>query len=186
MIFATFNVHGFEKIEHNNGSHSLNLSPLLADLKTRNIDVMAIQEFHLQEAKYKQNEPGYTCYFVNDAGNIHHGTGIVIKEQFRPTFTKISARVCAATFKVDNNKHFLFISGYAPHEKLSYESPETRNKFYNDLNQALKLKKSNSFVILGLDANAKTHFDQELSPPNVLGHFTRGGVTNSNGEMTFF
>ena len=105
----------------------------------------------------------------------------MIKELFKPIFRKISTRVCTASFKVDNDKHFLFISGYAPHESLSNESPELRDNFYDDLQKALKLKKSNSFVILGLDANAKTNYDPETHP-NVLGPFTKGHQTNNNGQ----
>ena len=91
----------------------------------------------------------------------------MIKSKYNPTFKRISARVCTATFKVDNDKHFLFISGYAPHNQLPNEEKEC---FYIDLQTALKEKKANSIIILGLDANAKTHFNPETQQSKVLGH----------------
>ena len=117
--FGTLNVNGLKKIQHNDHSRSLELTSLMEDIKTHGIDVLAVQESHLGEDEYLQNEPGYKAFFVNDAGNRHHGAGIVIRDIFKPIFKRISARVCTASFKVANDKHFIFISGYAPHESLS-------------------------------------------------------------------
>ena len=153
------------------------------------IDVLAVQESHLPQYEYQQKEPGFSSFFVNDQGNYHHGTCILIKEHFKPTLRRISARVCTATFKTDNNKHYLFISGYAPHEQLSNKSPELRESFYKDLEKALLQKTSNSIIILGLDANTKTNVDPELHPSNVLGPFTKGHkqtttVNNSSNSQS--
>ena len=76
---------------------------------------------------------------------------------------------------------YIFISGYSPHESLSNQFPEQRDNFYNDLQKALQQKKSNSIVVLGLDANAQTNFNPETLP-NVLGRFTKGVKTNINGH----
>ena len=183
LHFGTLNAQGIQKTEHNDGSLSLDLSHIIKDIKTNAIDVLAIQESHLQVEEYIQKEPGYTAYFVNDAGNRHHGTGIIVKDQFKPIFKRISARVCTASFNVDNNKHLLFVSGYAPHESLSNEKPELRETYYNDLQNALLQKKADSIIILGLDANAQTHYDQEIETNrNVIGPFTKGNKTNNNGQ----
>ena len=116
MDFGTFNTHhGLKKILHNDNSLSLDLTSLFQDVNKHKIDVLAIQETHLQEFEYKQKEKGYIAYCVNDKGNNDHGAGIVIKEKYKPSFRRISARVCTASFKLDNEKHILFISGYAPH-----------------------------------------------------------------------
>ena len=142
----------------------------------------AIQETHLPEFEYIQKENGYIAYCVNESENFHHGAGIVIKEQFNPTFRRISGRVCTASFKIDNEKHILFISGYAPHESLCNKDPDKRKEFYKDLQIALKEKKSNSIIILGLDANAKTYYNPETHQPKVIGHHTKGYQTNNNGQ----
>ena len=180
--FATLNVRGLKKIVHNDDSLSVDMTSLLQDLNKHDIDVLAVQESHLPEYEYMQKEPGYQSYFVNDKGNIHHGTGILIKSHFNPSFKRISGRVCTASFKVNNNKHYLFISGYAPHESLSNQFPDMRKAFYNDLQLALLQKTSHTIVIFGLDANAKTNFNPELDTKNVLGQFTKGYLTNKNGE----
>ena len=85
------------------------------------------------------------------------------------------------SLKIDNNKHFLIISAYAPHEKLSNDNPDLRTNFYNDLQKALLHRSSHTIVIIALDANAKTSYHSELHPP-VLGKFTKGKETNVNGH----
>ena len=180
LNFGTLNVNGLTKIQHNDGSQSLNLSNILSDINKNKIDAIGIQESHLGEVEYLQKEPGYLCYFVNDAKNRHHGTGIVIRENYNPTFKRISARVCTATFTHDK-KHFLFISGYAPHETLANKFPEQRELFYNDLQKALLQKTSSTIIIAALDANAKTSYNPEVHP-QVLGPSTKGNATNNNGK----
>ena len=182
LNFGTLNVRGIEKVTHNDNSLSLNLQPIIADINEHRLDVLAVQETHLGEAVYSQKENGYTGFFVNEDKNYHHCAGIVIRDFFNPIFKKISARVCTATFKLDNDKHILFICGYAPHETLAKKQPNLRKDFYNDLQNALLLKSSNSIVILGLDANALTTYNPENNPNNVLGQFTKGNRTNLNGQ----
>ena len=106
LNFGTFNLRGIIKITHNDDSQSLNLSTVTDDLHRYNIYVLAVQETHFKEEEYSQNEKGYTGYFVNEAGSTKHGACILIKEHFRPTFKRISARVCTATFKLDNRRTF--------------------------------------------------------------------------------
>ena len=182
LNFGTLNVRGFKKIEHNDKSRSLHLQPIIADINKHSLDVLAVQETHLGEAVYSQKEKDYTGFFVNEDKNKHHGAGIIIRNKFKPNFQKISARVCSATFKLDNNKPILFICGYAPHETLAKKQPQLKNNFYNDLQKALLLRKANTIVILALDANALTSFDPDNNPNNVLGKFTKGDRTNGNGE----
>ena len=132
LKFGTLNAKGIKKLQHNDGSQSLDLTNILYDIRKHDLDAIAIQESHLGDYEYLKQETGYTCYFVNSAENRYHGTGIIIKDKFNPTFKRISPRVCTASFKLNNN-HSLFISGYAPHETLSNKFPEERENFYNDL-----------------------------------------------------
>ena len=176
--FGTLNARGIKKISHNDGSLSLKLSNIINDTNQNKLDAIAVQESHFGEYEYLQQEDGYICYFVNESQNRYHGTGIIIKDIYKPTFKRISPRVCTATFKY-NNRHFLFISAYAPHETLSNKNPELRVQFYEDLQKALLAKTSHSFVTIALDANARTSYNE--NHPTVLGHFTKGDVTNNNG-----
>ena len=127
---------------------------------------------------YKKKK-GFLGFFCNSENNRHHGTGIVIRENLDPTFTRVSPRVCSASF-TNKNTHFLFVSGYAPHESLSNKCPEIRNLFYEDLQKALLQKKSNTVTVIALDANAQTSYNADL--PKVIGHFTKGNKTNNNGH----
>ena len=180
LHFGTINARGLKKFKHNDGSISLDLANIIRDVNKRKIAVTGVQETWLGEKEYLQKEDGYVFFCVNEDNNTRHGTGILISELYKPTFRRISARVCSASFKHDN-KQFLFISGYAPHEALANANTDLRKDFYNDLQRALLQKTSNSIVILALDANAKTSYDPEIHPPNVLGPFTKkDGTTNKN------
>ena len=180
LRFGTLNAHGLEKLEHNDRSLSVNLFNVMCDISKNKLDAIAVQESWFGKAEYSQKEKGFDCFFVNDEGDPWHGTGIIIRSDFNPSFRRISGRVCTASFKIDNDKHFLFISAYAPHETISNSKPAIRDQFYEDLNSALKQRHAKTIVILALDANARTSYNVDL--PHVLGHFTKGDVTNSNGH----
>ena len=180
LNFGSLNTRGIKTVEHNDGSRSLFLSNILSDIRKNNIDVIGIQESHLGEHEYKQNEKDYVCFFVNDENNAHHGAGIIIRSIYNPTFRRISPRVCTASFSIDN-KLYLFVSGYAPHETRANKNVDERIDFYNDLQKALKLKTANTITVIALDANAKTSYNPELHP-HVLGRFTKGNYTNKNGQ----
>ena len=180
LNFGTLNAKGIKSITHNDGSLSLDLDRIIQDINKNNIDVLAIQETHLGEKVHQQKENGYLGFFTNDEGNRYHGAGILIKKELNPTFSRISARVCTARFKLNNNRNILFISGYAPHEKLSNDHPDQREAFYEDLQKAQMKKCANTIVIIGLDANAKTQYIPEENA-NVIGQYTKGNTTNNNG-----
>ena len=182
LNFATFNIRGLRKIFNNEGSPTgTDLTNIITDLKKHNIDAAAIQETHYKEAEILQKEPGYTCYFVNEENNRHHGTGILVKDSLNPIFSKISGRVCTARFQLTPQKEVLFICGYAPHETLSNQLPEERETFYTHLQKALKQRKCNTIPIIALDANAQTTHENQEIPSNILGKFTKGKKTNNNG-----
>ena len=179
LKFGTLNVNGLKKIRHNDSPPTLDLRAVLTDIEQQQMDVLAIQETHLGEAEYLQKEKGFIGFFCNGEINKHHGTGILIKENFDPVFKKISPRICTASFFA-KNAHILFICGYAPHESLANKHPEMRENFYDDLQKAIKQKKSDSITIIALDANAQTSYSTEL--PKVIGHFTKGNKINNNGH----
>ena len=110
LNFATFNVRGLRKIFNNEGSPTgTDLTNIITDLKKHNIDAAALQETPYKEAEILQKEPGYTCYFVNEENNRHHGTGILVKDSLNPIFTKISGRVCTARFQLTPQKRSTFV-----------------------------------------------------------------------------
>ena len=185
--FATLNVRGLKKIPNNDGppnkdSNSLDLHNITTDLQKHDIDAIALQETHFKASEHLQNVKGYIGYFSNDEDNRYHGIGILVKDIYHPTFTKISARVSAASFKISDKKDILFICGYAPHESLSNNKPEERDLFYNHIEKALALKKSTTIPILALDANAQIAYENQETPHGILGKFTKGNKTNNNGQ----
>ena len=111
-------------------------------MKKQDIDAISIQETHFSQAEHLQKVDGYVGYFVNEENNRYHGAGILVKDCYNPTFSKISSRVCTATFKVNNKNEILYICGYAPHETMSNKNPEVRDTFYADLQKAISQKKS--------------------------------------------
>ena len=86
LKFGTLNARGIKKICHNDGSLSLYLPNILSDINKHNLDAIAIQESWFGEHEYLQKEDGYTCFFVNEDQNRYHGTGIIIKDIYKPTF----------------------------------------------------------------------------------------------------
>ena len=183
--FATLNVRGLKKLSNNDGSpgedNGLDLSNVIADLQKHEVDAAAIQETHFGDTEFLQKEKGYSCFFANEEKNSSHGTGIIVKESYNPIFTKISGRVCAATFSINDKKDYLFICGYAPHEALAKKDKTLRDTFYAHLQEALSLKRTNTITIVAIDANAQVAYSPN-SPPNVIGQFTKGTKTNTNGQ----
>ena len=96
--FATLNVRGIKKKTHSDGSFSLILENILCDCEKRKVNAIAIQETHFGEREYIQREPGYIFYCLNEEQNVHRGAGILIRDYFNPTFRRIDARVCSASF----------------------------------------------------------------------------------------
>ena len=187
LNFATLNARGLRKIRNNDGSPKspaigLDLTNITTDIKKHDIAAIAIQETHFGETEHLQNTEGYIGYFVNEENNRYHGSGILIKDCYNPTFTKISSRVCTANFKINTKNDILLICGYAPHETLSNKKPEERDTFYADLQKALSLKKANTIPIIALDANAQTSFSKDETHPKVIGKYTKGTKTNVNGH----
>ena len=185
--FAALNVRGLKKIPNNDGppnkdSNSLDLHNITTDLQTYKIDAIALQETHFPSSEHLQNVKGYTGFFSNDENNRYHGIGILVKDCYNPIFTKISGRVSAASFKINDKKDIIFICGYATHEALSNSKPEERNLFYSHIEKALALKKSTTIPILALDANAQIAYNNQESPHGILGKFTKGTKTNNNGQ----
>ena len=148
-----------------------------------------MQETHLYKLEHLQKSNGYSGFFVNATDGLHsdffHGIGILVKTIYNPSFTRISPRVCTASFKINNKNDILFISGYAPTETiaLTKKGKLERDAFYEDLQKPLALKKSiNTIPIIALDANARTSYSNDGTIPNVIGKFTKGPKTNTNGH----
>lgn len=182
LNFGTLNARGLRKIIHNDGSLSLDLKNVISDVNKKKVAALGKQETWLGLNEYQQKESGYICFCVKEDENPRQVLLLEKPINLSLVFRRISARVISASFKYDD-KHFLFISGYAPHEALANTNNDLRNYFYNDLQKALLQKTSVSIVIIALDANAKTSYDPETHPPHVFGPFTKkGSKTNNNGK----
>ena len=185
--FASLNVNGLQIIPNNDGppnkdKSNLDLTDLTADLHKHNIAAIAVQETHFKAKQHLQNVKGYKGFFSNDENDRFHGIGILVRDIFDTSFVKISGRVSAARFQINDKREILFICGYAPHEPLSIKTPKLRKDFYEDIEKALKLKKSNTIPILALDANAQIDYYSQEPVPGILGNFTKGKKTNTNGQ----
>ena len=139
------------------------------------IDIMAIQETHNGEAT-RENQKRHTWYFSggNQTGAIHHGVGIIIKNELRNYVVDvepISERMMVLTLR---GKITLYIiSAYAPHAGIDYE---TKEQFHQLLREQIKKRRKQGMVIVGADMNTKFRepgtIEEEGVGPYIFGQGT--------------
>ena len=105
------------------------------DVRKYNLNVLVIPETHITMEEdideITLNKPDinkYTIYSVNKKGNHHHGIGMIIKQEHKPTFNKISDRICKAELKV-NQTDVTIIAAYAPTHSNSEKDITVREFF---------------------------------------------------------
>lgn len=168
LNFGTLNVRGCKT------DYTKNI--LIKDAKTYNIDILAISETHILGDGLEQHGE-YILYHVGSSKHTHHGTGIIIKKELKPSFKKISDRICQANIKLKHCR-LVIISVYAPTLEVSEKKPELREEFYAQLHATLKnISKRDLLVLMG-DFNAKTGSGRHLFPNNI-GHYGKGELNNN-------
>ena len=182
--FGTLNVRGIKSTREK--------QILANDMNRYRVAIMAVQETHLkgsgiesiETTNHTSKQPQkYTFYYTGEETNKFHGVGIIFdKNKFEnPILESLSDRICQLSVKLPNcNRKLVFISAYAPTLTNSEKNPETREKFYETLDKAIRSTSSRDLLIIAGDFNAKTGSAAKLFSDN-MGHFGKGEV-NSNGN----
>ena len=149
------------------------------------IDTAALSETRLaDEGILKEDGCGYTFFWrgKSEAEERLHGVGFAIRTslmKFIPSLpVGIDERLMKLHLPLTKSRHLTIISAYAP---TLTNSDETKEKFYDDLDQLIRsTSPSDKLLIMG-DFNARVGKDQ-ASWEKILG--SQGdGKMNSNGLL---
>ena len=180
--FGTINVRGCNTEEK--------LGNLAMDALNYNVKVLTVSETHIpiEEEMYEiqvENEQGkkaeYVFYTSNKDGNTHHGIGILIHKDLKPTFEKINERIAIATIKEKNIK-ISIIAIYAPTSSNCVKEPKLRDDFYEVLEGTIKRIPKRNFLVLAGDFNAKTGSGHHIYKDN-MGKYGKGHINESGKAL---
>eukprot|EP00794_Sanderia_malayensis_P021015 gene21015-23067_t len=172
---ATLNTRGLKSTEKR--------TTLADDMRRYQIQIMAIQETHLQgtdtlEIKTSDGKHNYDLFHTGSDSNKYHGVAIVCEKGLKANFQNISNLLCKAVLKIENRR-LVFISCYTPTLQNSEKNPQEREEFYDSLHTAIQNVNSRDLLIIGGDLNAKTGTGWSMDS-KVMGKFGKGKI-NSNG-----
>ncbi len=121
--------------------------------------------------KTSDGKSSYTHY--HSGNNAQHGVGLIFRSDQQIDFHPISDRICMATTKLEsetkNSRKLVVICAYAPTLPYSQKHPETRESFYDELNQLVSKCSKRDTLIMAGDFNAETgsawtEFKAEMGP----------------------
>lgn len=160
---------------------------IIEDCFENNIQILAVSETHIGDTGLEEHTKGarkYSLFYSGKAKDSHHGVGLIIDQELKPTFQAINERLCQAEIQLAERKLFV-IASYAPTLSQSNKDPEIREEFYNQLQGALnKIPSRHICVVLG-DFNAKTGSGWR-DFPSVVGRFGKGHINNNGQALVEF
>ena len=181
MKIATYNCQGL---------HSKNKKQfLIEDFINYKIDILCIQETHLQESdieELKSNKTGnkYHLYKSGNGKKSRNGVGFLVNSNRNIDFQPINDRICQLTTTIANQSHNLIvICAYAPTLENSTKKPELRENFYDQLDSVIQKINSRDVLIVGGDFNAicGKHTSKDFPEyQDTVGKYSKGTI-NDNG-----
>ena len=89
---------------------------LADDFERKNIDILAVQETHLQGTGVKEllsfSNKKYNLYYSGNSKQSINGVGFIVHSNRKVDFEPISERICKITTKINNNITLEVISAY--------------------------------------------------------------------------
>ena len=172
--FGTFSVRG---IHQENDKDDLP-----NDAKNDNLDIISVSETHIGEETNTYVLKEYVLYTVNGKESKNtHGTGILVKKEFKPKFERISDRICTTEIPLKHCK-LIFISAYADTLEKSEKNHEEREEFYETLETIIDSIPKRDAVILADDFNARTGSGYNEFKEN-MGKFGKGQINSSGRRL---
>ena len=160
---------------------------LADDMKQYQLDMMAIQETHLDQTDTDtitttDGTSTYTLHLSGKEGERRTGVGIVVRRNIDTTFTPISDRICMCKTTIPKmNRNIVFICAYAPTLPVSESTPGVREAFYQQLESVINKVSNMILLYIGGDFNAQTGIRGNNQFKENMGKYSKGQL-NSNGE----
>ncbi|XP_071943875.1 craniofacial development protein 2-like [Antedon mediterranea] len=171
---------------------------LASDAAKYKLDILGVQSHHLAGSDVIQIRPDdnkgrYDFFYTGPANNTRHGVGILVESSFKAEFKEISERVITARINIESRggkpgsrrrpkpRNVLFVYAYAPTLEHSEQQPWDRDRFYDEVQEALNEAKNRDILILAGDMKAKTG-DSHHDYPQCVGRYGKG-KTNNNGTQ---
>mgnify|MGYP000511740156 CR=1 FL=1 len=151
------------------GTVSHKLQQIIAGCETHQIDIVAIQEHRCATDElihYEFLKPRWTFAYPN-ASSIY-GVGLLYNKRIADCLAiidKISERIIMA--RLQGNPKTVIICAYAPTEATKDES--VKDKFYDDLENAIRSIPPHTVIIAAGDFNARIGKASHVTSPRVVG-----------------
>ena len=178
---ATWNIRAL--LDNNPDRPQRRTALVAAELRRYDVDIAALSETRLlDEGSLTEEGQGYTFYLKGypTGGPHHHGVGLAIKNSLLPSLTEtptgISERFMSVRIPLAKQRYATLLSAYAP--TLPSEN-ETKDRFYQELDEALQRIPSSDKIFLLDDFNARVG-KNHLIWKGVIGKHGIGKV-NANG-----
>ena len=161
------------------------MTQLADEFETRGIDVLTIQETHIQGVNVIDIESSsHKTYKLYNCGNTTksiNGVGVIVNPNRSVEFEPITDRICRIVTVINDNQKLNVLSVYAPTLEVAEKNPEAREQFYSDLEAVMAKLSSRDALIIAGDFNAKTGsaYKEEIYC-DTMGKYGKGEV-NSNG-----
>ena len=139
-----------------------------------------MQGYGVMSIKSSTNKE-YLLYYSGNNKKSENGVGIIVPKTKNVEFAPINDRICIITTKVNNNQMLHIISAYATTLDKSEKQPETREKFYSDIDSIIRKHKSRHITIIVGDFNAKIGKHNDNLNHLIIGKYGKG-IPNNNGN----
>ena len=162
---------------------------IVEDMDRHNLLAIATQETKIkgQSCEYIKARNGKKrfihYYSGTETNKNYYGVGILVREGTMIDFTPINERICKAEIKMESDQKLVLISALAPTLDVSEKKPETRQEFYDTLDQIIQSVSNRDLLVVAGDFNAKTGDAYEIYPRN-MGNYGLG-LANSNGYTNY-
>lgn len=189
MLIGSWNVRtmrtGFPNTDGSSDSdnHLRKTAVIDAELLRLNITIAALQETRLPD-EGSLREANYTFYWKGktSAETREHGVGFAIRNDLLPAIEcprGLSERIMVCRLSTDGG-FVTVIAAYAP---TLTSSPESKDHFYEPLNETVREVRSDDRLLILGDFNARVG-QSVTSWPDCLGHHGIGSI-NENGQRLF-
>ena len=173
-------------VDRDNSARPERRTALIAkELARYRIDIAALSETRLaDEGILKEDGGGYTFFWRGkpEAEERLHGVGFAVRTNLMKSTPSlpvgINERLMKLRLPLTKSRHLNIISAYAP---TLTKSDETKEKFYEDLDQLIRSTSPNGKLLVQGDFNARVGKDQ-ASWKRILGSQGVGKV-NCNGLL---
>ena len=176
MSLATYNVRTLFQVGK--------FDQLTRQAKELPIDIIAVQEHRWRthsDIDQKWSDDGEFLFIFSSADkNRVGGVGVLVRRKHVGSYRtadKVSDRIIKVYF--EGNPMVTFIAAYAPTENADQAS---KDKFYQDLSNAISSEPPHNILIVLGDFNARIGPDSHTSNSQCIGNFHYHNATNDNGK----